>query len=45
MDGKLDIDYMIFRIVGASNWSEEALKNMPYEKIEQIYNDTILRGS
>ena len=44
MDGKLDLNYMIFRIVGASRWSEEALKNMPYEKVEQIYKDTIERG-
>lgn len=41
---KLDKDYMIFRIIGVSNWSEEALKNMPYEKVEQIYKDTVERG-
>ena len=42
---KLDKDYMIFMIVGNSRWNEEALQKMPYEKIEQIYKDTVLRGS
>lgn len=42
---KLDKDYMIFMIVGNSRWSEEALQNMSYEKVEQIYKDTIQRES
>jgi len=38
---KLDKEYMVFRIVSSSNWSEEALLKMSYEKVKQIYKDTL----
>lgn len=44
MDGKLDKDFMIFRILGVSSWNEEALKKMNYEKVEKIYIDSVERG-